>query len=50
MILKNQQVARYRMWVNNTVNPNTELYFSLVSQADYWHGSAAFLLVEHAAS
>src|SRR5687767_1559659 len=36
------------MWVNNTVNPNTELYFSLVS-ADYWHGSAAFLLVEHAA-
>jgi len=36
------------MWVNNTVNPNTELYFSLVSN-DYWHGSAAFLLVEHAA-
>jgi Concanavalin A-like lectin/glucanases superfamily len=36
------------MWVNNTVNPNTELYFSLVSK-DYWHGSAAFLLVEHAA-
>jgi len=35
------------MWVNNTVNPNTELYFSLVSK-DYWHGSAAFLLVEHA--
>lgn len=34
-------------WVNNTVNPNTELYFSLVSK-DYWHGSAAFLLVEHA--
>ena len=30
-------------WVNNTVNPNTELYFSLVSK-DYWHGSAAFLL------
>ena len=36
------------MWVNNTVNPNTELYFSLVDN-DYWHGSAAFLLVEHAA-
>lgn len=35
------------MWVNNTVNPNTELYFSLVSK-DFWHGSAAFLLVEHA--
>ena len=38
------------MWVNNTVNTNTELYFSLVTPtADYWHGSAAFLLVEHAA-
>lgn len=35
------------MWVNNTVNPNTELYFSLVDK-DYWHGSSAFLLVEHA--
>ena len=35
------------MWVNNTVNPNTELYFSLVDK-DYWHQSAAFLLVEHA--
>lgn len=35
-------------WVNNTVNPNTELYFSLVD-ADYWHSSSAFLLVEHAA-
>jgi hypothetical protein len=35
------------MWVNNSVNPNTELYFSLVSK-DYWHESAAFLLVEHA--
>jgi concanavalin A-like lectin/glucanase superfamily protein len=34
------------MWVNNTVNPNTELYFSLASK-DYWHESAAFLLVEH---
>ena len=37
------------MWVNNNANPNTELYFSLVSK-DYWHGSAAFLLVEHAAT
>ena len=36
------------MWVNNTVNPNTELYFSLVDTKDYWHSSAAFLLVEHA--
>lgn len=36
------------MWVNNTVNPNTELYFSLTSK-EYWHESAAFLLVEHAA-
>jgi hypothetical protein len=35
------------MWVNNTVNANTELYFSLVSK-DYWHESSAFLLVEHA--
>lgn len=35
------------MWVNNTVNPRTELYFSLASK-DYWHESAAFLLVEHA--
>jgi Concanavalin A-like lectin/glucanases superfamily len=37
------------LWVNNTVNPNTELYFSLASK-DYWHESAAFLLVEHAAA
>ena len=36
------------MWVNNVVNPNTELYFSLASK-DYWHESAAFLLVENAA-
>ena len=35
-------------WVNNTVNPNTELYFSLVDNKDYWHKSAAFLLVENA--
>lgn len=34
-------------WVNNTVNSNTELLFSLASK-DYWHGSAAFLLLEHA--
>lgn len=37
------------MWVNNVVNPNTELYFSLASK-DYWHESAAFLLVENAAA
>lgn len=35
------------MWVNNVVNANTELYFSLVDK-DYWHASSAFLLVEHA--
>ena len=35
------------MWVNNTVNANTELLFSLVSK-DYWHESSAFLLLEHA--
>ena len=35
------------MWVNNTVNSNTELYFSLVDK-DFWHESGAFLLVEHA--
>lgn len=35
------------MWFNNTVNSNTELLFSLASK-DYWHESAAFLLVEHA--
>lgn len=40
--------ATISMWVNNTVNPNTELYFSLASK-DYWHESAAFLLVENAA-
>lgn len=37
------------MWVNNVVNPNTELYFSLANK-DFWHESAAFLLVEHAAA
>ncbi|MES2776379.1 MAG: LamG domain-containing protein [Bacteroidota bacterium] len=36
------------LWVNNVVNPNTELYFSLANK-DYWHESGAFLLVEHAA-
>lgn len=35
------------LWVSNTVNPNTELYFSLVDK-DFWHESGAFLLVEHA--
>ncbi len=35
------------LWVNNTVNANTELLFSLASK-DYWHESAAFLLLEHA--
>jgi hypothetical protein len=35
------------MWFNNAVNANTELLFSLASK-DYWHESAAFLLVEHA--
>lgn len=35
------------MWINNAVNANTELLFSLTSK-DYWHGSAAFLLLEHA--
>lgn len=36
------------LWVNNTVNANTELLFSLASK-DYWHESAAFLLLEQAA-
>ena len=40
--------ATIAMWVNNAVNPNTEFYFSLVDTKDYWHSSAAFLLVEHA--
>lgn len=44
---KNSTSITIAMWVNNTVNPNTELYFSLVDN-DYWHGSSAFLLVEHA--
>lgn len=34
------------MWVNNTVNTNTELYFSLFDK-DVWEESGAFLLVEH---
>lgn len=46
---KNATSCTIAMWVNNTVNPNTELYFSLTSK-DYWHESAAFLLVEHAAA
>jgi hypothetical protein len=37
------------LWVNNVVNPNTELYFSLTSK-EYWHESAGFLLVENAAA
>ena len=44
---KNSTSCTISMWVNNTVNPNTELYFSLVDK-DYWHQSSAFLLVEHA--
>jgi hypothetical protein len=35
------------LWVNNTVNGNTELLFS-VANKDLWHESAAFLLLEHA--
>jgi hypothetical protein len=45
---KGSTSATISLWVNNTVNPNTELYFSLVNEKDYWHKSAAFLLVEHA--
>jgi hypothetical protein len=44
---KNATSCTISMWVNNTVNPNTELYFSLVNK-DFWHESGAFLLVEHA--
>ncbi len=44
---KNATSCTIAFWVNNTVNPRTELYFSLVDK-DYWHGSSAFLLVEHA--
>lgn len=44
---KNATSCTIAFWVNNTVNPNTELYFSLVDK-DYWHESSAFLLVEHA--
>lgn len=35
------------MWVNNSVNPNTEFLFSLTDK-DFWHNSGAFLLAEHA--
>lgn len=45
---KNSTSCAISLWVNNTVNPNTELYFSLTDK-DYWHNSSAFLLVEHAA-
>lgn len=45
---KNATSCAISFWVNNTVNPNTELYFSLVDK-DFWHASSAFLLVEHAA-
>jgi hypothetical protein len=45
---KNSTSCAISMWVNNTVNPNTELYFSLADK-DYWHQSGAFLLVENAA-
>lgn len=45
---KNATSCAISLWVNNTVNPNTELYFSLANK-DYWHQSGAFLLVEHAA-
>jgi hypothetical protein len=37
----------FSLWVNNTVNGNTELLFS-VANKDLWHESAAFLLLEHA--
>ena len=46
---KNSTSCAISMWVNNTVNPNTELYFSLADK-DYWHQSGAFLLVENAAA
>jgi hypothetical protein len=45
--IKNATSCSISMWVNNTVNPNTELYFSLTNK-DFWHNSGAFLLVEHA--
>lgn len=44
---KNATSCTIAMWVNNTVNTNTEFLFSLVDK-DYWHGSSAFLLLEHA--
>ncbi len=45
---KNATSMTIAFWVNNTVNPRTELYFSLVDK-DYWHASSAFMLVEHGA-
>ncbi len=46
---KNATSCAIAFWVNNTVNPNTELYFSLVDK-DFWHASSAFLLVEQGAA
>jgi hypothetical protein len=43
---KNSTSITIAFWVNNAVNPRTELYFSLVDK-DYWHASSAFMLVEH---
>jgi hypothetical protein len=34
-------------WVKQTVNSNTEFYFGIKDDRDYWHNSAMFLLVEH---
>ena len=46
---KNATSATIAFWVNNTVNPRTEFYFSLFDNQDgFWHNSSAFLLVEHA--
>ncbi len=45
--IKNATSCSISFWVNNVVNPNTELYFSLTNK-DFWHNSGAFLLVEHA--
>ena len=46
---KNATSITIAFWVNNTVNPRTEFYFSLFDNQDgYWHNSSVFLLVEHA--
>ncbi|MBL0356439.1 MAG: LamG domain-containing protein [Chitinophagaceae bacterium] len=34
-------------WVKQSVNSNTEFYFGVKDDRDYWHKSAMFLLVEH---